>query len=145
MTAPVCPISHGQDPSFRKGNYSAGPTSPTAPLAYDLPSLINAVNMLREALRTFTGQRTVNNISTSTKYSYKYKKKGDKYYSQYPEWVQVGKQVAIGFVYHKDKKLEGGMDRFQRAYVVRINSVTFQNRTQEDPNFKCSYTKKLDG
>jgi hypothetical protein len=113
-------------------------------MAYDLSSLINAVNALREALRTFTGQRTVNNISTSTKYSYKYKKKGDKYYSQYPEWQQVGKSTSAGLVYHKDRNQEGGMDRSMRAYVVRINLVTFQNRTQEDADFRWSYTKQLD-
>lgn len=135
--APQCPISKSQDPgdSYR-GN---GVTFPTPPIATDLDSLIAAVNALRDILRQFTGQWTVNNIREPNEPNHR--KEGNTYYSQYPEWVPVDLQIVYGLVYHKDSN---GTDRTQQAFVARINAVTYKNRNQPDPDFRWSYIKKLD-
>lgn len=140
--APVCPITHDQDgiELFRGGRWRGGNPYRNIPPATDLNSLIAAVNALRDVLRQFTGQWVVNNIYQAR--TPNHKKEGNKYYSQYPEWTQVQKDVMAGVVYHKDRD---GIDRTQYAYVVRINRVTFQNQMQPDPEFRWSYVKKLDG
>lgn len=134
--APNCPISKSQLKTQGQGNPA---TFTTPPIATDIDSLIAAVNALREILLQFQGQWTVNNIHLPNEPNHR--KEGNTYYSQYPEWQEVGANFSIGFVYHKDAD---GMDRTQAAFVTRVNQVTFKNRMQNDPDFNWSYSKKLD-
>src|SRR5690349_13916392 len=126
MVAPQCPISTSQSPG--DGYSGNGATFPTPPIATDLDSLIAAVNALRDILRQFTGQWTVNNVQQPSTPNRKIK--GNTYYSQFPEWEQVDLNLVYGLVYHKDRN---GTDRTQAAYVQRINGVTYKNRMQTDP------------
>jgi len=142
VVAPACSITRNQDVGDIHRWHGGNPWR-NIPVATDLASLLAAVNALRDVLRQFTGQWTVNNVFEAR--TPNTKKEGNKYYSEYPEWAQVQKDVQAGFVFHKDKSLPGGMDRSQAAYVVRINRVTFQNEMQPDPEFNWSYVKRLDG
>jgi hypothetical protein len=139
--APNCPISTSQLPSYRK-LFSGGNAEPTVtlsiPMAYDLPSLIRTVNIMRDVLRQLTTSLTVNNVSLPRPPNFK--KKGDKYASQYPNWEEVGIETTSGIVFHKTKD---GPDPESRAEVVRQNRVHFINRTQEDPEFKWVYNKRI--
>jgi len=140
--APSCPVARDQDPGelYRNGGLPQGGVRfPQPPRPVDLDSLIKAVNALREVLRQFRGQWTVNNVHEAN--TPNNRKEGNKYYSQYPEWDQVSRQTVTGYVFHKD---QNGTDYTQKAYVNRINEINYHNRSQEDPDFKWSYTKKLD-
>jgi hypothetical protein len=147
MTAPVCPINNSQIPyqrSLTRGGNGGGPQRapnlPAIPPATDLPSLIRTVNVMRDVLRSMTSSLAVNNVFAPRPPFFK--AQGDTFYSEYPEWDQKNLTVSKGYVYHKDKA--GGMDKTQRAYIQRIEKVTFQNRMQEDPDFYWSYYKALD-
>lgn len=144
MTAPSCPISSTQIPYYRtlfRGSTGQpdGPVIPNIPMATDVPSLIKTVNIMRDVLRQLTTSKTVNNLYLPRPPNYK--RTADKYYSQYPNWEQVQIDATVGFVFFKDKK---GPDPLMRAKVERQLKVTFMNRTQQDKEFKWSYTKKLD-
>ena len=135
MTAPSCPVSYGQLPK------SYGPRATLGtniPIATDLPSLIITVNRIRDVLQSLTTSLTVNNVYPARQPNFK--KEGNKYYSQYPQWDQAGIDTQEGIVYHKTKE---GPDPESKAYVVRQNNVYFQNRSQEDPLFKWSYIKPI--
>lgn len=139
--APNCPISTSQLPSYRK-LFSGSSSEPTVtlsiPIAYDLPSLIRTVNVMRDVLRQITTSKTVNNVTLPRPPNFS--KKGDKYASEYPNWEQVGIETESGTVFHKTKT---GPDPENRANVVRQRAVHFINRMQEDPEFKWSYTKPI--
>jgi hypothetical protein len=147
MTAPVCPINSSQIPyqrSLTRGGNGGGPqippTLPAIPPASDLPSLIRTVNVMRDVLRSLTTSLTVNNV-----YNPKppfFKAQGDTYLPEFPEWDQKQVETSKGYVYHKKK--DGGTDKSQRAYIQRIESVHFQNRMQDEPDFIWSYHKALD-
>jgi hypothetical protein len=142
MTAPTCPVSSSQLPYYSSLFRGAGNSSPTfaaIPMAFDLPSLIRTVNVMRDVLRSLTTSLTVNNLYLPRPPNFK--KEGDKYYSQYPQWQQTGIESISGFVFHKTKD---GPDPTSRAAVVRQVRVHFENRTQEDKEFVWSYSKKLD-
>jgi len=135
MTAPQCPISYGQLPK------SYGPRATLGtniPIATDLESLIITVNRIRDVLRSLTTSLTVNNTYLPRQPNFK--KEGNKYYSQYPQWDQANIETTTGFVFHKTKE---GPDPESRAYVIRQNKVHFQNRSQEDPEFVWSYVKPI--
>jgi hypothetical protein len=140
--APNCPVSHSQDPGqlYRNGGLpQGGVTFSGMPRPVDLDSLIKTVNALREVLRQFTGQWTVNNVQQPG--TPNHRKEGNTYYSQYPEWDQVGMQTMTGYIFHKD---QNGTDYTQKAYVNRINQINYHNRSQEDPDFQWAYYKQLD-
>lgn len=143
MTAPICPINNSQIPykrSLTRGGSGGAPTLPSIPAAFDLPSLIRTVNVMRDVLRSLTSSLTVNNV-----YKPKppfFKTQGDTYLPEFPEWDQRSVTTSMGFVYHHEK--DGSIDKTQRAYISRVNSVTFQSRVQEDPDFVWSYYKPLD-
>jgi len=137
MTAPSCPVSYGQLPK----SYGPTPNTPTAiniPVATDLASLIITVNRIRDTLRTLTTSLTVNN--TYIPRPPNYRKEGNKYYSQFPQWDQAGIETEEGYVLHKTKE---GPDPESQAYVRRQKRVGFQNRSQEDPLFIWSYDKPI--
>lgn len=141
--APSCPIARSQDPGelYRNGGLpQGGVTFPGVPRPTDLDSLIIAVNALREILRRFSGQWTVNNVHQPN--TPNHRREGNKYYSQYPEWDQVSRQTMTGYIFHKDKA--NGTDKTQKAYVQRINQIQYHNRSQEDPDFTWAYYKQLD-
>lgn len=142
MNAPFCPISHDQQPKPPQGL----PTKlPSIPLAYDLPSLIRAVNIMRDILRTLTTSLTVNNTYSGTvRPSQKY---GSKEYlmSHYrADWYQVGRDEESGFVYYKAKGKVP--DKEQRAYITRMHGVELRNvNIDGDTSFFWRYHLKLDG
>lgn len=145
MTAPVCPINSSQIPSQRHFQNGAQPglrplIMPSIPVATDLPSLIRTVNVMRDALRQLTTSLTVNNLYNPRPPFFK--AEGDTFYSEYPVWDQIDMTTSLGYVYHKEKT--GEVDKEQRAFINRINTVTFQNRMQEDPEFVWAYSKPLD-
>jgi hypothetical protein len=136
MTAPSCPISISQLPK------SYGPKAPTTvsiPMAFDLSSLIRTVNITREVLRQLTTSLTVNNVYLPRPPNFK--AEGDKYYSEYPAWDQKTIETSEGYMFHKEK---GVPDKNIRAYVRRQNRILYENRSQNDPEFKWSYSKPLD-
>lgn len=135
MTAPNCPISIGQLPNSYGPRATIGPN---IPIATDLASLIRTVNAIRDILRGLTTSLTVNNLYLPRQPNYK--KEGNKYYSQYPQWDQAGIEVSYGIVYHKTKT---GPDPESRAFVVRQDRVHYQNRMQEDPEFVWAYVKPI--
>jgi hypothetical protein len=147
MTAPVCPINSSQIPYLRSltrggngGGPQTAPTLPSIPAASDLPSLIRTVNVIRDILRSLTSSLTVNNV-----YNPKppfFKAQGDTYLPVFPEWDQKGFEVSRGFVYHHEKN--GDIDKTQRAYIQRVNSVRFVNRMQDEADFTWAYYKALD-
>lgn len=145
MTAPVCPINSSQIPYQRSlahggAQPQTAPRLPSIPAASDLPSLLRTVNVMRDVLRSLTTSLTVNNV-----YNPKppfFKAQGDTYNPEFPEWDQRAIDVSRGFVYHHEK--DGSIDKDQRAYIQRINSVAYQNRMQEEPDFLWSYYKALD-
>ena len=141
--APSCPISNtNANDLFRNdGLVQGGIYFPGIPAAVDLASLIAAVNALKLALQQFTGNWTVNNLFEAP--TPNQRRQGNTYYSPYPEWQLTGIQTMNGFVYHKNT--DGSQDKTQRAYVTRINQVTYKNVMQEDPDFNWNYYKKLDG
>lgn len=145
MTAPVCPINSSQIPSSRNFQHGTQPgprplVMPSIPAATDLPSLIRTVNVMRDVLRQLTTSLTVNNVYNPPPPFFK--AEGDTYYSLYPSWEQADMQTSLGYVYHKDQG--GVVDKEQRAFVRRINSVMFKNASQEDPDFIWAYSKPLD-
>jgi hypothetical protein len=147
MTAPVCPINNSQIPYQRSLTHGlaqpqAAPRLPSIPPASDLPSLIRTVNVMRDVLRSLTTSLTVNNVFNPRPPFFK--AQGDTYLPEFPEWDQKFLDVSKGYVYHKDKEAEGGMDKTQRAYIQRIDGVTFQNRMQEEADFRWAYYKALD-
>jgi hypothetical protein len=95
---------------------------PAIPLATDLPSMIRAVNIMRDILRTLTTSLTVNNV-WEQQFGNVYR------LSPYPAWQQVGTETVQGYVYYKAKGKEP--DKDQRAYVLRINSVEFRNNQRD--------------
>jgi hypothetical protein len=144
MTAPVCPINSSQIPYQRSlvrsgGQPQAAPRLPAIPAAMDLPSLIRTVNVMRDVLRQLTTSLTVNNVfAPQPGFA---KAEGDTYNAEYPEWDQKILDVSKGYVYHHEK---GEIDKEQRAYIQRIDRVTFQNRMQEEADFYWAYHKALD-
>lgn len=141
MTAPSCPISSTEIPYYRtlfRGSTGQpdGPVIPNIPLATDLPSLIRSVNITRDVLRQLTTSKTINNLYLPRPPNYK--RSADKYYSQYPNWEQVGMDTHTGYVFYKGKDPLTG-----RVKVVRQTKIHFINRTQQDKEFKWSYNKKL--
>jgi hypothetical protein len=134
MNAPFCPISRNQQPTG--GARTPAALLPTIPIATDLPSMIRAVNIMRDILRTLTTSLTVNNI-----WEQQY---GNTYIlSPYPDWAQVGADNVTGFVYYKAKNKPPDPD--QRAYVQRTNAVEFRNTQRgEDPTFFWRLKKPLD-
>lgn len=142
--APACPLSDSQVPYrhrlLRAGALQGAPTTiPAIPPASDLPSLIRTVNVLRDVLRQLTTSLTVNNVYNPPPAFFR--AKGNTYYSEYPAWDEVWVDNSKGYVFHHGKD---GVDDKQRAYVQRINRVTFRNRVQEDPDFYWGYTRPLD-
>jgi hypothetical protein len=142
--APTCPISSSQIPYQRSlthglGQPQAAPHLPAIPPATDLPSLIRTVNVMRDVLRSMTSSLTVNNVWQPKPFIVK--AQGDTYNSEYPWWDQKSVEVMVGQIFHKDKE---GTDKTQRVKVRRVNSVKFQNRMQEDPDFIWFYYKALD-
>jgi hypothetical protein len=137
MTAPSCPVSSGQLPYYRSlfrgssGGQPKAPSMPSIPAAHDLPSLISTVNIMLDALRQFTSSKTVNNLYLPRQPNFK--SQGNTYYSQYPQWRETGIEGSSGFV-------TGKKDKTSRAYVGRQNRVHYENQTQEDPEFKWSYS-----
>lgn len=137
MNAPVCPISQGQPKSIMP------PVRlPSIPVATDLPSLIRAVNIIRDILRSITTSLTVNNTflpgQPPNPIIY--------IMSPYPDWRQVNTETKAGYVYNKTTK--GGVptkDEEQRAYVWRMNMVEFRNEQRsQDASFFWRYKKELD-
>jgi hypothetical protein len=94
---------------------------------------------MRDVLRSMTSSLTVNNVFAPRPPFFK--AQGNTYNAEYPEWDQKTIDMSKGYVYHKDKD---GIDKTQRAYVWRIDRVTFQNRMQEDADFYWAYYKALD-
>lgn len=134
MNAPVCPISRNQLPA---GGTRVWPTTlPAIPIATDLPSLIRAVNIMRDILRTITTSLTVNNVWEP--------QLGANIYilSDFPSWYQSEAELVEGFVYYK-KKGEAPDDT-QRAVVQRTNSVTFRNHEVGGEEFKWRLKKSFD-
>jgi hypothetical protein len=138
MTAPVCPVSIGTAKLLH------GPQRrQSIPTAVDLPSLIYTVNVIRDILRSLTTSLTINNVYNPPPPFFK--AQGDKIYSDYPAWQQVMMDTVKGYVFHKDKQQPDGLDRTQRAYIIRTNSVEYQNKAQpEDKSFFWTYAKPLD-
>ena len=141
MNAPICPINKGQPATNPRGT----PTTllPTIPVATDLPSLIRAVNIIRDILRSLTTSLTVNNTYLPQQpRDPKILPNRTYIMSPFPDWYQVKKKTVEGFVYYKSKS---GRDADQRTYIVRTNEVEFRNNQQdEDQSFYWRYTKNLD-
>jgi len=134
--APHCPISHSQDPSNPRG--TAPTRLPAIPIATDLPSLIRAVNIMRDILRNITTSLTVNNtyLPRAPRQPKVY---GDRNYtiSPFPDWYQVEIENEAGYV---------GKDPKARGYVERLHKVVFRNNERDDDNlFKWLYKKPLTG
>jgi hypothetical protein len=99
---------------------------PAIPVATDLSSLIRAVNIMRDILRTVTTSLTVNNTYQSDPLpSFTILS------TDFPEWKQTGTDTSTGFVFYKS---QSGSDPTQRAYVQRIDAVAFTNQTIYDDN-----------
>jgi hypothetical protein len=135
MNAPVCPVSKNQLPTGGPRNF---PTTliPAIPVATDLPSLIRAVNIMRDILRTITTSLTVNNV-----WEQQY---GNTYLmSPYPDWSQSQITTKQGYVYYKAKGKEP--DPEQRVYAQRIDAVEFHNgQRAADPTFFWRLKKDFD-
>ena len=143
MIAPSCPVSTSQKPYYHslfRGSGTDAPTMPAIPAAHDLPSLIRTVNVIRDVLRQLTTSKVTNNLYLPRPPNFS--KKGDKYYSQFPNWRETAIEREAGWVYHKKKG--GEKDPTIRAAVIRQQRVHFLNDTQEDPEFVWTYSKKLD-
>lgn len=133
MPAASCPISSSQLPYYRslfRGNQSGSTTSFSIPYANDLASLLRTLNAIQAALSQLTTPLTINNLYLPRDPNYS--KKGDKYYSGFPFWDQASIGTEVGVV-------TGKKDQTSRAAVVRQNTVSFVNRTQNDPLFTWQY------
>lgn len=133
MPAPSCPISSSQLPYYRslfRGNQSGSTTNFVVPYANDLASLIATLNAIRSALQNITVPLTINNLYLPREPNFT--KKSDKYYSGFPWWDQMSIGTEVGVV-------TGKKDQTSRAAVVRQNTVSFENKTQNDPAFVWQY------
>jgi hypothetical protein len=142
MTAPSCPVSNSQIQYYNslfRGKAANAPVLQDIPIATDLASLIRTVNAISSVLRQLTTSLTVNNLYLAKPPNYK--QQGNKYYSQYPQWIETGIETATGYVFHKTKD---GPDPTSRAYVVRQFRVHYENQSQQDPEFIWSYSRPLD-
>lgn len=133
--APVCPISHSQDPVNPRGMQTR---LPAIPVATDLASLIRAVNIIRDILRTLTTSLTINNtyLPRAPRPPRVF---GSRLYimSPWPDWEQRGIDTVTGYV---------GKNPKNRAYVNRINKVEYKNKQQDaDSPFIWEYLKPLTG
>jgi hypothetical protein len=138
VAAPSCPITRSQTPAPM-----APMLLPSIPVATDLPSLIRAVNIIRDILRSITTSLTVNNTYLPKQpRPPKILPNKDYLMSAYPDWYQVHAETVEGFVYYKSKS---GKDQDQRAYISRINAVEFRNiNRDDDKSFFWRYAKALD-
>jgi hypothetical protein len=148
MSAPFCPISRSQPPpGSRAGMEGTATLLPEIPIATDLPSMIRAVNIMRDILRTLTTSLTVNNtwLPRGPKPPRLPKIPGDKNYimSSYPAWQQVSFEAREGMVYYKGKD---GPDKEQgKVKVSRLDAVEFRNASQaDDQSFYWRYRKSMD-
>lgn len=141
--APHCPISHSQEPKNPRG--TAPIRLPSIPIATDLPSLIRAVNIIRDILRTLTTSLTVNNTYVGTSKPSKQYGKKDYIMSDYDsDWYQVGTDTKEGSVFYKSRS--AGTDEEQRASIERIDAVEFRNNARDnDQSFFWRYPRPLDG
>lgn len=140
MNAPFCPTSRSQ----RNLPRGLSTPLPSIPLATDLPSLIRAVNIMRDILRTLTTSLTVNNVYSGTgKPSQQYGSKSYLMSKYQADWYQVGREDESGFVYYKSRS---GKDTGQRAYINRMHAVELRNVNRDsDTSFFWRYFKALDG
>ena len=100
MNAPVCPVTRSQPPSPG----TAPALLPLIPVATDLPSLIRAVNIIRDIIRSITTSLTVNNtFLPQDPRQPPYPQQKNYTISPYPDWYQVGKDTTTGFVFYKAK------------------------------------------
>ena len=137
MTAPVCPINTSQS---QRVFQPVIPPQPGIPAATDLASLIRTVNAIRDILRSLTTSLTVNNVYNPQ--SLRLQAQGNTFLPEFPEWDFRTLDTSQGYVYHHKNKTE--VDKKQRAHIMRVNSVTYQNRMREEPDFVWSYYRPLD-
>jgi len=140
--APFCPVSYDQDAENPRGTFNLRGTAPirlpVIPLSTDLPSLIRAVNITRDILRTLTTSLTVNNFYGGSVRTGKQPGKRDYEMSDYfSDWYQTKIENKQGFV---------GKDPKQRAYVERIDAVSFRNNARDNSQtLEWRYIKALTG
>jgi hypothetical protein len=115
MNAPICPVSYGQ---IRSPGYATPQAA--IPAAYDLQSLIRAVNATIDALKNYTGNITVNNTYNPPPPFFQ--AQPSKYYATAPEWQMTSQITGTGYVYNNK-------DRTMRARVQRTNVWTAGSNT----------------
>lgn len=132
MNAPVCPVSYSQ---IRVP--TSYPRLPAIPAAYDLASLIAAINAMANAIRNMTSNVTINNVYNPPPPSFT--TQPDTLYGTVPLWVETGAITVDGIVYHHDGRKT---DPTQKARVRRTNAVYFQSESGEPLNW--SYVLRTD-
>lgn len=117
--APVCPVSRDQAVAAQPGI-----KQPPLTRAFDLPSLIAAVNNIALRLQPLTGPVPINNLPYFSPVLTPVKVKINVLHEG--KWAEVDRDTERITIYHKDTAT-GQSDRTQKLYVVRINQVTFMD------------------
>jgi len=138
MIASTCPASYTQ---IRKPR--TGYTLPAIPAAYDLASLLRAINLLADAVRALTNNYTINNLYIPRQPFFA--SQGDTLYAtdSYDE-VYIVDFGGIVYNHHINDAGERKRDSTQKVYVTRQSQIQFESFDSPRPNFFWSYYKKTD-
>jgi hypothetical protein len=131
MNAPVCPVSRSQPVAAQPGVQL-----PAVPLATDLPSLVAAVNSLRNLLQNALGPG-LPYFGSGLRMAASIKP----ILADRPNWFETDRTTENKRIYHHDPN--GKVDKTMFVDVVRINQVVFQY-LYDDPygdTFTWNYKK----